>query len=437
MSLLSTPTFKKVMVLFLFLYAIELPPMRRYHIYVLFACAVWALFVSCDKKALFKPAAVLVVFLIVNVVFCHMNGHIADWAIEYNMVADPLIFMLIGYCAVKENGCKDTKDMETLLLVIALGGSIFVFGSLIRTIATRGTIVGSQYRFLYLMWMSSNTFSKNDTGTGWAVATGATGWALPGGALVGLLVSGVWGKTTLFQKLLCFFGTLVILALGVYAGTRTALMIVAATVIAAFLFNGQSVKTKGKGLLLMSAFALLIFLLYQFNAFSLKEFIDQSILMERVGQGFFADETGGHGRLGRWTAVIQNVFTYPFGSPGGVLKEPHNFWLETYRVGGVFCFALSIMYTVSYFKTLVKFIRGYRMQPLTRVLLISETAACFLFLAVEIIFWGNTLPLFTITLMHGMMIAKMADGQPEETTEDAPEEKRRSRIRIHFSRANM
>lgn len=168
-------------------------------------------------------------------------------------------------------------------------------------------------------------------------------------------------------------------------GSRTQLVITAATILFSLLFviPNQSIKANLKLLVILGLGAVFIMNFFSFDL----EADYLSTLGQRLQEG--SDNSGSAGgRTERWAKSLENLFTKPFGWSLNEFGYSHNMWLDVARYAGIVPFLLLVVFTIRSFFNIRKALKLYPKELLLNTTILVYSIALFLIFFVEPIMEG-------------------------------------------------
>ena len=180
-------------------------------------------------------------------------------------------------------------------------------------------------------------------------------------------------------------------------GRRTQLLILVIVMFVSFLYEALITKTinskQRKQLLGISISVLIIFLLllimYSFNLFGFKAFVEELKLVQKLKRGLISDE--------RIKVFFDSVKLLPLHLFGGqkiseILGiQIHHFWLDIYDYAGIVPFLLICLYSLHYLNTFIMILRDQKINNSFKTLIIGLFVCIFIQMNLEPMMTGASI----------------------------------------------
>lgn len=183
-----------------------------------------------------------------------------------------------------------------------------------------------------------------------------------------------------FIKSVFLIITLLLIGYVFYLGTRSSILIIIFSFFL-FLFLNYSYKKvlRLKSILFTLLFFIILLILFNYNSFDIRGFIENSVLFSR-----FTSSSTNLSDQYRFHLVLESLsslIAYPFGNVQSY-SFAHNLWLDVSRLTGLFPFIFLVLYSIS---TLINSIKYYKLKTelyqnrMLVILLISGSFIIFFF----------------------------------------------------------
>lgn len=189
-------------------------------------------------------------------------------------------------------------------------------------------------------------------------------------------------------------------------GTRTQFIILIFTVIVVLLV--YMIEKKGCAGGLLFVFFAIIFvalaylIVYHFELFGIKNFIENSNLARRYVEGSGIEDADQY-RFGSIFRGLTNLFVYPFGVPKGLTSYYHNLWLDVGRIGGVIPFFFITILTISSLYRVLRLSFDKGLDFKSRYMFFSVYLGYYVNFAVEPILEGFKDYFYIFCILNGML----------------------------------
>lgn len=302
----------------------------------------------------------------------------------------PISLFFIGYFIIKQ----DNKFIAKSILAIVLGNFIHGFLNMLA--------------YFNIFGFTSLQRNVPDVWTG--IITSAT----LQGTYFTLIVSLLFFVLFLYKNKIISAILLCAIIFSLFSsfilGNRTLIIItILVFAINAFLsmyINKNNIK---KSLMLLSflvIFLFLIWILYSFNIFGIKDFIISSQFHNRMEQDSITEDS----RFLAYSRAVSQMFDYPFGGyqMNLGLKYAHNLWLDVLYATGLIPYFILILYTIKALANLISILQSNQVDQTFKILVASVYLGYILNFMVEPILEGVPYMFLSFCLLNGM-IRKYAD----------------------------
>ena len=279
---------------------------------------------------IFWVIAFLISFLVLDYFINDSNSiyRVAIWTMMY----------FAGNYIMFEND-KGDKLIPLYMLALSFGFLVHAFLSVYFTPPYIG-----RGRYIYDFWTMN---LKNATHIG--------AWCIP---IVSLLTFSVNNKSKLI-KAIVLLGNILVLIINFEIGQRTAIFIICIMLLYTLYKKlTSSLRNMIKTLVVLLLIIMVIFIVYYLNFFGLKEFVQQSILYQRlVLQGFPLKEEP---RFQRQLYAVSHFGDSFFGGYAirSQVGQLHNLWLDLYDMVGFLPFLFIVLFTISNIRNLFKIVKN-------------------------------------------------------------------------------
>ena len=326
----------------------------------------------------------------------HFGANITD-VLKYLIL--PWSAYVAGACYVRNSERRD----PLLLLMLTITAGLFLHGTLNAVSYRFFHRVDERYaRIAYDVWHQGYT-SVTNQGLLFLISTAVS---------TGMLLSG---------KKKWIFPALIVLTLSTYNAIQQAYRtyfvvfgILAIGAIGYLLFSAKISSNKRLSIIAAAAALLLLcVILWNLDAVGVQSAVLSSRLYRRMTQG---DLLAAGGRVNIWRSFFESWLQYPFGGEKialyGGSSYVHNFWLDIYRVAGVFPFLFSLAATIAGIMTQWRYVRKNRN---THVAIITTclTAAVLTNLMVEPVYIANPYIYFYFLMIQGGVFGAMRRNKSE------------------------
>ena len=207
-------------------------------------------------------------------------------------------------------------------------------------------------------------------------------------------------------------------------GTRTQfaiLLVVSILATLQFAYHKQGIVGVIKGFAILAAIALVVFLFYHYNIWSVREYILNTNLAARYERSASLQRSDSF-RVHSFWVGLRELFQYPLGGRASQVYR-HNMWLDVGRVSGIIPFALLLSYSIRNFKQVVSIWRNRSVLPALRYLLLFLYIGAYINCFVEPIWegaWNFFLALCVVDgMVNGMMRSVHYGSSPEKSVPNA------------------
>lgn len=321
-------------------------------------------------------------------------------------IADVLKYLIIPWSAYVAGACyvRNSERKEPLLpLILTIVTGLFLHGTLNVVSYRFFHRVDERYaRIAYDFWRQDYI----------SVTNHGLLFLIPAAVSVGMLLSG---------KRKWILPALIMLTLSTYNAIQQAYRtyfavfgILALGAIGYLLFSVK-ISTNKRLSIIAGAIVLLILciILWNLDAAGIRSAVLSSRLYRRMTQG---DLMSAGGRVNIWKSFFDSWLQYPFGGEKielyGGSDYVHNFWLDIYRVAGVFPFLFSLAATIAEAVTQWRYIKENRSTH-TAIITTCLTAAVLINLMVEPVYNANPYIYFYFLMIQGGIFGAMRRDKSE------------------------
>ena len=297
----------------------------------------------------------------------------------------PVLAYCAGWSIIETEDCNKEKGIRNAMLSIIIGYAVHAF---LNYILNRNVVIRSQLRDVY------SGAIKAATGSG-AINT------LSFSLIAYFLVI----EKKRIVKAIGVITFVISLAYAFVLGTRTQFIILAITSIV--ILAVYMIEKKG----LIAGVALFFFtgiilacvwlVIYEFELFGLKEFIESSNLANRNIEGSGLEEADQY-RFESIFRGFENLLVYPFGVPDGLTTYYHNMWLDVGRISGLLPFILVVLFTVASLYRVLRLLGNKRIGIEIRYMLFSVYIGFYVNFAVEPVLEGLKDFFYVFCIVNGM-----------------------------------
>lgn len=288
---------------------------------------------------------------------------------------------IIGWTAVRMSE-KAEEDIINYIIAIMIGFCIYV--------TLNFMINGGNNRYTLIDFWSGDI----------RVATGS-------GMLNTLIMSSLFYiiklEKRLWLKLLLAALAVISIMYMFLLGSRTQFIIALICLFVCMLLHSieiNSISGFVKNIVIIIVLALMVFIIYYFNLFGLKDFVLSSNLLNRMNDAHSianADEF----RFDSFFMGISDLFMYPFGGRRSQMYR-HNMWLDVGRVAGIFPSIFLVAYTIITAMSAYKLFINKSLKTKSRYLILSVYIGVNINCFFEPVIEGFANFFFTFCIINGM-----------------------------------
>lgn len=337
---------------------------------------------------------ILFLFSVIYTLITYMYEYI-DVGLIPAYVSLPVLTYIFGYLV----GEKDYKYKSTYCIIFVLLITVSGYGLL------------SYLRTIYVFGELGNAWSAlgaRAIGSFWSPTMRIKATELAVDLSFGLALIPVifvprisrnqkWFFTSKLVTIICFVISVFIL---IQLGSRSSIIVIVMSFVFFYIFIG---RVSIKNILILFITCIVVFLtwlLFNFNVFNLKGWLESTSTYNRFIQSGLES-----GRFEAWTEIIDNFFRYPLGGKkiDINLNYAHNLWLDVLYNAGWIVFIPLIIFTFISLITLIKFIAIN--HPLyIRSIILTIFVAFFFFFMTEPILSGRERSYFILFCLFSGII---------------------------------
>lgn len=385
---LKANVFKTSCLLFLFLFSLNFFGKGSIFFIALIANALIISILKGNKFVLDKGFVYITLFSISYFLVLQYHRTITIYNIFIFLIA-PIAAYVVGQLVVSQSYASISNNIHT----IAIGNFLHGFLNVVYTTLLYGfSFYFSGLRSFPDIW-SQEILTATLQGTY---------YTLPASLLFYSIV--IWKENLRFS---CMIIVMVFFSLFVSAlmGNRTLLFIIGIVFLASLIVYYLLEKRKIKIIRILIAVFVLCLIIYSFyvtNFFSLREMVEDSLLVSRMKYSDSRNDP----RLSVYFWVFNQLFDYPMGGYKmylGGLKYAHNLWLDVIFATGLIPFIFLFLFSLNVSFNIYKLIKLSSLSISFRLLLFGIYLGFMLNFMVEPILEGVPMMFVSFCLISGML----------------------------------
>ncbi len=256
-------------------------------------------------------------------------------------------------------------------------------------------------------YINFDSYEFRDTIDIWSgESLAATGQAAIGCIPLALAIACIFSTCRKLFKVFAWITIVIVLGYNLILSGRTLLLMALILALLAFFHRFLSAKQgKMRTVLLILVGIAIVLLIYEFNVFGVRSFVEDSPLYDRFFAADNVMEFDDDTRLDRKLYYLQNLYQYPLGGTNmrEVIGHAHDIYLDTYDEAGVFAFLAVVVYILRSVGTLIKCLKDKTLPFALRQTILCVYTAIYIVFFLEPILQGMPWLFASFCLFEGYL----------------------------------